>query len=188
MTDQSQRPKIYLAGPDVFLENSEEIGREKGRICRALGLEPIYPGDTEIVKRTDLDDARKAQAIYDENIAHIRRADGVIANLSPFRGPCADDGTAFEVGYAVALGLPVTAYDNSGGSVKDKTLALRARGGAVSDDPYGIIEDFGHPSNLMLACSVASPIVSADEALSATAMARFERAAQAMAKRLGAKF
>ncbi len=185
MSQSAKTPAIYLAGPDVFLENSEEIGLMKGRICRALRLEPIYPGDTEIVKRTDLDDAAKAQAIYDENIAHIRRADGVIANLSPFRGPCADDGTAFEVGYAMALGLPVTAYDNGGGSVKAKTLALRGRGGAVSEDPYDVIEDFGHPSNLMLACSVAEPIVSGDDAISPTAMARFEAAARAMARMLG---
>lgn len=181
MTDAAKRPAVYLAGPDVFLENSEEIGLIKGRICRSLGLEPIYPGDTEIVKRTDLDDSAKALAIYEENIAHLRRADGVIANLSPFRGPCADDGTAFEVGFAVALGKPVAAYENGGGSVKDKTLARR-----VADDPYGIIEDFGHPANLMLACSVAEPIASGAEALSATAMARFEAAARVLARRLGA--
>ena len=39
------------------------------------------------------------------NETHIRSCQAVIANLTPFRGPSADVGTVYEVGFARALGL-----------------------------------------------------------------------------------
>ena len=42
------------------------------------------------------------------NLEAIRAADFVMANLNDFRGPGEpDSGTAFEVGFAAALGKPV---------------------------------------------------------------------------------
>ena len=40
--------KIYLAGPDVFLPDAVEIGRQKAAICAAHGLAGLYPLDNAI--------------------------------------------------------------------------------------------------------------------------------------------
>ncbi|MGE0723852.1 MAG: nucleoside 2-deoxyribosyltransferase, partial [Alphaproteobacteria bacterium] len=82
-----------------------------------------------------------------------------IANLTPFRGPGADPGTAFEVGYMTALGKPAFGYTNTPGS----TRARIQRGGAAARGADGIwrdadgiqVEDFGLAENLMLAIPVA---------------------------------
>ena len=89
----------------------------------------------------------------------IRRATAVVANLTPFRGIEPDSGTAFEVGYAHALGRPIVAY------VPDaRPLLQRLPLGAVrAGDTPGTwtmsadgsrIENFNLPLNLMLACAV----------------------------------
>ena len=51
-----------------------------------------------------------AEHIFTSNVAKLSEADGVIANLAPFRGHEPDSGTVFEVGYAIARGIPVIGY------------------------------------------------------------------------------
>jgi hypothetical protein len=72
-------------------------------------------------------------------------SDIMIANLTPFRGPSADDGTAFELGFFDALGRPIFAYSNACGGLAERTRAFLAR---VPDTLA--VEDFGLPCNLML--------------------------------------
>ena len=45
-------------------------------------------------------------------MANLRASDAVVANLTPWRGPGCDPSTAFEVGFASALGRPVLGYLN----------------------------------------------------------------------------
>ena len=40
--------KVYLAGPDVFLPDAVEIGRQKVAICAVHGLVGLYPLDNAI--------------------------------------------------------------------------------------------------------------------------------------------
>ncbi|KAG0771625.1 hypothetical protein G6F22_016323 [Rhizopus arrhizus] len=68
----------------------------------------------------DLSGPALAQWIYRENVALIRRADMVMANLNAFRGAEPDSGTAFEVGYAIACGKPVWGYTGQAGSLVDQ--------------------------------------------------------------------
>lgn len=72
-------------------------------------------------------------------MTQLDEADAVIANLTPFRGPSADVGTAWELGYAAGRGLPVFAY----------TGALDHYGARVRVDGL-LIEDFDLADNLML--------------------------------------
>jgi len=53
--------------------------------------------------------AEQAASIFQANLAMIDQAQAVIADISPFRGPNMDPGTAFELGYAHARGLPIFA-------------------------------------------------------------------------------
>ena len=95
--------KVYLAGPDVFLPDALAMAERKRAICATHGLTGIFPVDAhpEHPEGTDLP---IWQWIYRRNEAHMRDAEAVIANLTPFRGPSADAGTVYELGFMRALG------------------------------------------------------------------------------------
>src|SRR5258707_10783162 len=98
--------KIYLAGPDVFLPDAVEIGRRKVEICAQHGLTGLYPLDNIV----DLAASDASIAIFKGNQAMMDAADAIIANLTPFRGPGADAGTVYELGYMAGRGKPLFAY------------------------------------------------------------------------------
>lgn len=125
--------KLYLAGPDVFLREAVEIGRRKKALCRDNGHEGLFPLDNDVSP----DDAA---AIFAANRGLMDRADAGLFNLSPFRGPSADAGTVFELGYMAAQGKPVFGYSNT-------SATYEAR---VAVDAYEI-ERFGLADNLMIA-------------------------------------
>ena len=93
--------KIYLAGPDVFLPDAIEIGRRKAAICARHGVRGLYPLDNAV----DLAAADASLAIFKGNEAMMDAADAIIANLTPFRGPSADAGTVYELGYMAGRGV-----------------------------------------------------------------------------------
>lgn len=173
------RPQIYLAGPDVFHADAADIGRRKKAICARFGLEGLFPVDTETDAPGDEAAAQTAQRIYRTNIALLERADAVIANVTPFLGALADDGTSFEIGYAVARGAPVVLYDNGAGDTASKARALLAAAPTLRD-PTITPEDFGLPVNLMLAVA-ARDVVGGASAVDMGALERFEEAARRMA-------
>ncbi|MDY7560933.1 nucleoside 2-deoxyribosyltransferase [Pseudomonas sp. 10B1] len=152
-------PQIYLAGFDVFRPDAIEHGHYLKALCANQGIEGLYPFDNEVTE--DRTPEATAQQICAMNIVMLRRCEGVLANLNVFRGLEPDSGTAFEVGMAVALGKPVWAYFDPIGSLRE----------LVSHDPQGfdadgfMVEDFGLPRNLMLACSWAGVSATAEEAV-----------------------
>src|SRR3984957_13409544 len=107
---------VYLAGPDVFLPDAVEIGHRKVELCARFGLTGLYPLDTVI----DLTAKDATLRIFRSNEAMMDRADAVIANLTPFRGPSADAGTVYELGYMAARGKLCTGYSNVPGSYMDR--------------------------------------------------------------------
>jgi nucleoside 2-deoxyribosyltransferase len=149
------RPRVYLAGPDVFFPQPWQRGAVLKAICDRHALDGIFP----------LDGAEpgtappRAEVIALANEAHIRGCDAVLANLTPFRGPSADAGTIYEVGFACALGKPVFAYANEAGTylrrcgMRDPKASQDAQG--VWRDIDGLaIEEFGLGENLMIACAI----------------------------------
>ncbi|MEM9168751.1 MAG: nucleoside 2-deoxyribosyltransferase [Pseudomonadota bacterium] len=148
--------RVYLAGPEVFLPDAIDIGRRKKALCAQFGLDGLFPLDND-VPIDALAPHAAARRIYDGNIAMLRACDAVIANLTPFRGPGVDDGTAFEVGFAAALGTPVMGYSNVYGTLAAKAAAasvVATTGEDGARDADGLlVEDFALPANLMLACA-----------------------------------
>lgn len=139
--------KAYLAGPDVFRPDALAWAEAARKQCYAAGVKALIPLDN---------DAYTAAGIYAHNIAMIRAADAVLANLNPFRGAEPDSGTCFEVGYALALGKPVFGYLAEAGSSADRVARwqghpLEVRDGRRYDRDGQLVEDFGLPLNLMLA-------------------------------------
>lgn len=142
---------IYLAGFDVFRQDAIEHGFHLKKLCESYGFEGIFPLDNEAP--SNLSCYALAQWIYEANIALIRRADIVMANLNNFRGAEPDSGTCFEIGFAVAQGKPVWGYFHDARTLVDQVQHGRVERGVCFDKDGYVIEDFGLPRNLMIACS-----------------------------------
>lgn len=144
---------LYLAGFDVFREDALDWGRQLKALCAEFGFEGLYPLDKQVLVGLQGPDA--ARWIYDANIALLRRADMVMANLDDFRGPGEpDSGTVFEVGFAVALQKPVWGYFADAGTLLERVGVGADDEGRARDEKGFLVEDFGLPKNLMLACPV----------------------------------
>ena len=153
--------KIYLAGPDVFRPDAPAWAEQARKLCAAAGHRALIPLDG--VETT-------ADGIYRANIAQIRLADAVIANLNPFRGGEPDSGTCVEVGFALALGKPVIGFLSGNATTVDRVARLfgpvsRADNGRPVDRDGLYIEDFGLPLNLMLSVPVHLVVGGLSEAL-----------------------
>jgi nucleoside 2-deoxyribosyltransferase len=142
--------EIYLAGPDVFLPDALDIGQRKREICARHGMTGLYPLDNVI----DLSASDASMQIFKGNQAMMDACDAIIANLTPFRGPGADAGTVYELGYMAGRGKLCLGYSNDPSPYPVRA----ARFGDVTTAPDGrlidrqglTVEDFGHPDNLMM--------------------------------------
>jgi len=153
------RPRVYLAGPEVFLPDAVAVGAEKCRRAAEKGLEGVFPLDAAL-KLEGLAPAEQARRISHANEGLMRSCDALIANLTPFRGASADAGTVFEVGFMRALGRPVAGYTNVAPAYADRARAHRARGPAHAhfdgDRADVQVEDFGLAENLMIEIAILS--------------------------------
>src|ERR1700723_4415812 len=141
--------KIYLAGPDVFLDDAVDIGRGKGDLCARHGLTGLYPLDNTV------DPAAKDASlmIFRGNETMMIAADAIIANLTPFRGPGADAGTVYELGYMAGRGKLCLGYSNDPACYADRVrefTTVTARDGRLVDARGLTVEDFGLADNLMM--------------------------------------
>ena len=149
--------KVYLAGPEVFFPEPMKEGQRLKDICAEHDFEGIFPLDGDI-DTNELEPWEIAEAIFDANIQKIDDCAAVIANMTPFRGPGMDGGTAFEIGYAYGEGKLVVGWSSD-----DRDYIERVReyfGGDLKKtdrwrDPQGLeVEDFGQPDNLMMSSAV----------------------------------
>ncbi len=135
--------RVYLAGPDVFFPAPIVWAARRAAICAGHGLIAVSPFDP-MVEPPAWATLTPADRTARRNEAHIRSVDAVIANLTPFRGPSADVGTVYEVGFARGLGLPVYGYTTTTALLSDRT-------GPGTHDTDGLeIERFGLLENLMI--------------------------------------
>ncbi len=159
-------PLIYLAGPDVFLPDPAARGAALKALCRAVGTLGLFPLDSDAV-----DALHDPGAIRTANMAMIRRCDAVVANMTPFRGPSMDPGTAYEMGAAAAWNKLVVGYTTDprpyAGRVAAVMPVARRPDGALRDGDGMAVEEFAVPlaDNLMMACGVAATFGSAAEAI-----------------------
>jgi nucleoside 2-deoxyribosyltransferase len=147
--------RVYLAGPEVFLTNAKEIGENKKALCKKYGFEGVFPIDVEV-------DAKGKSprgvglCISGINEDLIKSCDIVIANITPFRGPSADVGTAYEMGFAHALGKKVFAYTNVAVPFTERTVKAldhrvsRSSDGRLRDTQGMFIEECELIDNLMI--------------------------------------
>jgi nucleoside 2-deoxyribosyltransferase len=140
--------KVYLAGPDVFLPDALEIRRIKLKLCARHGLTGLYPLDNPIDVA-----GRDSLSIFHGNEAMMIEADAIIANLTPFRGPGTDAGTAYELGYMAGRGKLCLGYTNDPSSYADRVrqfTEVNSRQGRLVDATGLMVEDFALSDNLMM--------------------------------------
>ncbi len=161
-------PAVYLAGPEVFFPDVEDVAARLKALCAAAGLTGLFPTDAE---RPTGDGISTARAIYLGNVALIGRSQAIIADISPFRGAGMDPGTAWEIGYAIARGLPVFAYSHDQRPYVERVgPAARGPRGPVDADGL-LVEDFGLVENLMITESVVGVDATAEAAIARCATA-----------------
>jgi nucleoside 2-deoxyribosyltransferase len=180
--------RVYLAGPDVFLSNAREIGARKRSICERHGLIGVFPTDEEDAGDPTLSLAEQGLSVSRAMERVMRSCDAMIVNLTPFRGPSADVGSAYEMGFMRALGRPIFAYSNDNRPYLDRVVAfcggvVRLRPAGEQEDPDGMaIEPFTLHDNLMLSggivssggCMIAEAVQHAERY---TSLVAFERCA-----------
>jgi nucleoside 2-deoxyribosyltransferase len=141
--------KVYLAGPDVFLPKPLEMGERKKALCTQYGLTGLFPLDNKIDPK-----AKGASLeIFRANEALMNEADAIIANLTPFRGPSADAGTVYELGYMAASGRLCLGYSNDPALYADRVArftAVERCDDRLIDAERLTVENFCLPDNLMM--------------------------------------
>ena len=147
--------RIYLAGPEVFLPDAGALAEAKRALCARHGATGIFPLDPVHCPAADAA-VEDWLAIYLRNEAHIRGADALLANLTPFRGPSADPGTVYELGFMRALGRPIGGYANTAIPFEERSRAALGQGarrrqdGGWEDAEGMHLESFGRHDNLMI--------------------------------------
>ncbi|MBN0988136.1 nucleoside 2-deoxyribosyltransferase [Amphritea pacifica] len=134
---------IYLAGPDVFWPNAVALGEAKKALCQQYGFTGHFPLDNEL-DLSALTPYEAGIAIYQANIGLMNQCHIIIANMTPFRGPSMDVGTAFEMGYMTARNKAVWGYTLDGRLYSD-----RIEGEQTDRDGFSI-EAFQMADNLMM--------------------------------------
>ena len=154
------QPKLYLAGPEVFLPSPNERAEEQRKLCHKYGFIPLHPMDNnlDLGKR----DYETALRVYRGDTTQVRECDIIVANCNPFRGVCVmDDGTAYELAFGNALGKVSYGY-----IAKMEPLDARIirdypteawhvdSSRRIDKDGYLVTDPFGTSINLMMQCGM----------------------------------
>jgi nucleoside 2-deoxyribosyltransferase len=158
---QGQPERIYLAGPEVFLQNAREIGELKKALCTKIRIRGRVPPGLRIDTHNKNRYAT-GLLISAANEKLIKSCRYVIANITPFRGPSADAGTVYEIGCARGCGLKIFAYSNTTLSYTERVCrffktADQLDGSDQLRDPHAMaIEDYAMADNLMIEGGIVS--------------------------------
>ncbi len=152
--------RVYLAGPDVFLPNPHARATTLKAICARHGLTGISPLDDFPNEPHAWSALHEPFRIARRNEAHIASCAALVANLTPFRGPSADVGTVFEVGFMRALNRPVYGWTNVATAFATRTrrfLGLDTDTQMETDADGMLIEDFTPlADNLMIDAAISA--------------------------------
>lgn len=101
--------KIYLASP-LFTDYERKKVQNVASFLRRVGHEVYVPMEHTIENAWELPNHEWARKVFEEDIKAIQEADAVYCI---YYGLYSDSGTAWECGYAYALGKPVRLIDES---------------------------------------------------------------------------
>ena len=174
MPAPARKPKVYLAGPMVFWPDADAVFAEMKTMLTALGMDGIAPVDNQAALADIPPGPALARAIYQADEAIMLRVDAALFNVDPFRrGTEMDAGTAFEVGYCRARGLPMAGWTTDGRPYPEKVAAFMrdvfgedlaagarnttgATSGALRDGDGVLVHSDGMVQNLMIDQAIAA--------------------------------
>jgi len=157
------KPQIYLAGPTVFWPNAFEEGERLKEVCARFDCVGFFPLDTAIPE--NMKGLQAAHYLNGHLVRALRASHGVVADLSPWRGPHVDDGTAIEVGRAYAWRIPVWGYTTEPAPLVDRIGTRKDRDGVTFDHAGRVVEDLGQSMNAMVVSDLEYLGTSADECI-----------------------
>ena len=100
--------RIYFAGP-LFTPEDKKINEYFAALLRADKDKQVYlPQEYKVKDVEKLPNEDWAQKVYKHDMEMLEACDMVIAIVRG--GKASDDGTAFEIGYAAALGKRIWIY------------------------------------------------------------------------------
>lgn len=105
--------KIYLASP-LFTENERDHINTHAQYLRSKGHSVYVPMEHKIKNAWNLTNDEWARKVFEEDVKAIRNCDEVHCL---YYGLYSDSGTAWECGFAYALGKPVTMFDMTNNEV-----------------------------------------------------------------------
>lgn len=117
--------KVYLASPFFSDEQVERVTRVEKALADNPTVEAVFSPRLQQLDHLPFGTKEWAEAVYKNDVAHVEWADVVVA-VHDFTGGTelhgvphnhVDSGTAFEVGYAIAIGKPVILVHELGGIV-----------------------------------------------------------------------
>ncbi len=120
-----RKPVVYLADFEMFLPSCPETVAYWKRTCDRYGLIGLFPGDGDPV----LPGENFWQRVFEHDVNYMKQSDMCIAQLDDWRGHEPDSGTAFELGYFVALNMPVYGFYGGRSPLKERNIERSA------DDP-----------------------------------------------------
>jgi len=150
---------IYLAGPDVFRAEQQvkNVSKALKEIASKYKQSAHFPLDNALSPDNgDYKSQEFSYKIFSANIELMDRADVIIANIQPYRGPNMDDGTAFEIGYGYAKNKLIYGYSSTAelkySEIVDIFMSsLKSESEILHRDEFPQIEEFGNNTvNLMI--------------------------------------
>ena len=165
MKEGTPRIKAYLAGPDVFLPNPIQIGKDKKKLLDGYDIEGCYPFDNELPLGEAKEPRELAFAIAQGNEDMMSKCNVILANLMPWYGPGTDNGTSFEMGFMSARaihdpnvliigyypdGIPEKFSARISSMVYNGRVSTNSEGFMSSTETGRGIESFGLSDNLMI--------------------------------------
>lgn len=99
-------PKVYQAG-GLFTAGERAFDRIFEKVLKNASFFPLWPWRYAIPSDFQLPREKLDQVLFGKCIRGIHTSDVIVANTD---GSKVDDGTAFEIGYGLALGKPTITY------------------------------------------------------------------------------
>ena len=130
-----RKPEVYLADFEMFLPSCPETVAYWKKTCEKYGLIGRFPGDNKVEPGDDY-----FQKVFDSDSGLMKKCDMCIAQLDDWRGHEPDSGTAFEVGYFAAMGLPAYGFYSGNKPLKERKIEKSEEDPDFDTDGY-MIED-----------------------------------------------
>lgn len=129
----SNRINVYAAGGWFHSRDAKALEQLETFLSNHTKVNVYRPRVDGVKLGTgEFHDPKLREKVFLDNIKHIDVADFVVALLDGAFGQ--DTGTCYEVGYAMARGIPVIAYTIDAKNRFDETL------GSIKDGMYAIVE------------------------------------------------